>query len=111
MIEQNVTGTREKVRQTIFLILTRIFEKGKTCAYVIMNKSWSSTSETPNSNGKRSGFPLSITPEKRRKISTKNCQECLICSDEVFEVRLVKFHNCKLFKIPSLSIDQFICIT
>lgn len=51
-----------------------------------MNKSWSSTSETPNSNGKRSGFPLSITPEKRRKISTKNCQECLICSDEVFEV-------------------------
>ena len=64
-----------------------------------MNRSWSSTSETPNSNGKRSSFPLfpdSITPEKRRKISTKNCQECMICSDDVFEVKLVKFHICRL---------------
>ena len=27
---------------------------------------------------------------KRRKFSTKNCQECEICSDQVFEVRFVK---------------------
>ena len=25
---------------------------------------------------------------KRRKFSTKNCQECRICSDDVFEVSL-----------------------
>lgn len=26
------------------------------------------------------------TPEKRRKFSTKDCQECQICSDDVFQV-------------------------
>ena len=35
------------------------------------------------------GFKLSYDG-KRRKFSTKDCEECTICSDEVFEVSYLK---------------------
>ena len=34
------------------------------------------------------GFKLSYDG-KRRKFSTKDCEECTICSDEVFEVNII----------------------
>jgi len=54
----------------------------------MMKNSTPSICEIPNLNRKRSSFPqFSVTtPEKRRRISTKDCQECQICSDNVFEV-------------------------
>ena len=51
-----------------------------------------STPSPKNYHKRKSQIDLQIrSPElKRRRFSTKNCPECLICSNDIFEVRNVK---------------------
>ena len=51
-----------------------------------MNRSFQMGNFSFNSETSDKAPFFDTTPEKRRKFSTKDCQECQICSDEVFQV-------------------------
>jgi len=87
-INKNSSKVRKAVKKDNFLHYRKTPKKKKNCdkmnrSFMMGNFSW--TSETSDQSADQSVI-FDTTPEKRRKFSTKDCEECKICSDEVFQV-------------------------